>query len=335
MIQLLCSQPSNHFRTSRRLVCLCAVLVLSLCGGVNIASAQSQYFSGVQTTLGSGFRMPTGVAVDSSGNVYVADFANGAVKEILAVNGSVPASPVIRILGGKFSYPAAVALDKSGNLYVIDSGNGTVNELLAVNGSMPALPTIRTLTTVSYANGLTVDSKGNVYVAVGLIQSGNPPTGQSGSGYVLELVAVNGAVPANPQLLMISNPALKAPYGVAVDGNGNVYVADNGNNAVKEILAVNGSISTSSQVKTVTTFSGKAGPCGIALDAIGDVFVSDIGNNEVFKILAVNGSIPASPTVLTLLTVSGFYYPTGVALDKNGNLYIADAMNNRVVKVTF
>lgn len=333
MHQPLHMQSSNHSNTSRRLVCLGVVLILSLCSGASTVSAQSQYFSGVQTTLGSGFSLPSGAAVDNSGNVYVADFMHGAVKEILAVNGTIPASPVIRTLGSGFSHPYSVALDNSGDLYVSDSGNGAVKELLAVNGSIPATPTIRTLISVALQNppeGLAVDGKGNVYVALGGVEEG-----RGTPGVILELLAVNGTLPANPSEFLLDTYALYNPCGVAIDGNGNLYVADEGDNAVKEILAVNGSVSAASQITTLTTFTSAAGPVGIALDSAGDVYVADTGSNDVYRILAVNGSIPASPTVEILSTVSSFHYPTGVALDKNGNLYIADAMNNRVLEVTF
>jgi hypothetical protein len=78
------------------------------------------------STLGSGFQGPNDVAVDSSGNVYVADTNNGLVKEILAVGGSIPASPTINTLGSGFSVPEGVAVDGSGNVFVADEGNNAV-----------------------------------------------------------------------------------------------------------------------------------------------------------------------------------------------------------------
>ena len=84
-------------------------------------------FSGTTTVLGSGFSGPTGVAVDGSGNVFVADTCNSLVKEIVAVSGSIPASnPTINVLGGGFDEPIGVAVDGNGNVFVGDSFNGLV-----------------------------------------------------------------------------------------------------------------------------------------------------------------------------------------------------------------
>ena len=89
------------------------------------AGAQTAHFSYAQSTLGSGFSNPFGVAVDGSGNVFVADNANSAVKEILAAGGYT----TVNTLGSGFTYPRAVAVDGSGNVFVA-YGNA-VKEILA------------------------------------------------------------------------------------------------------------------------------------------------------------------------------------------------------------
>jgi sugar lactone lactonase YvrE len=273
-------------------------------------SAQTVVYTG-RSTLGSGFLGPQGVAVDGSGNVYVADTYNNAVKEILAVGGSIPANPTISTLGSGFNTPGGVAVDGSGNVYVADSFNSAVKEILAVGGSIPPSPTIRTLGSgFTLPHGVTVDGSGNVYVAD--INTG-----------VYEMLAVGGSIPASPTIRKLGS-GFTNPYGVTVDGSGNVYVADYLNNAVKEMVAVGGSIPPSPTINTLG--SGFSGPQSVAVDGSGNVYVGDLYHDAVKEILAVNGSIPATPVIKTL----GGGSPLGVALDGSRNVYVADAFNNAV-----
>jgi hypothetical protein len=185
------------------------------------------------------------------GNVYVADENNSAVKEILAVNGSIPASPTITTLGSGFIEPVGVAVDTTGNVYVVDYGNSTIDEMLAVGGSIPVSPTINTLGSgFNLPQGIAVDGSGDVYVA------------DSSNNAVKEIVAVGGSIPASPTIRTLGS-GFNSPLGVAVDASGNVYVADAGSNAVKEILAVGGSIPASPTIKTLA--SGFNRPYSVAV----------------------------------------------------------------------
>src|SRR4051812_32516487 len=104
------SRPSLSFRILVSLLpCLAA-----LAPGLN---AQTAHFTGTVTTLGSGFSLPFGVAVDGSGNVFVADSNNSAVKEIVAAGGYT----TVNTLGSGFNTPFGVAVDGSGNVFVADS----------------------------------------------------------------------------------------------------------------------------------------------------------------------------------------------------------------------
>ena len=83
---------------------------------------------------------PSGVAVDASGNVYVADYSVNEVKEFIGGTG-VPIS-----VGSGFSSPSSVAVDRSGNVFVADTLHNAVKEIVAVNGSIPATdPTINSI----------------------------------------------------------------------------------------------------------------------------------------------------------------------------------------------
>ena len=272
-----------------------------------------------QTMLGSGFNVPEGVAVDASGNVFVADARNNAVKEIVAVNGVIPANPTIVTLGGGFSSPADAAEDGAGNVFVADAGNNAVKEILAVNGVIPANPTVVSLGSGFDApTGVAVDAAGNVFVA------------DSFNDAVKEILAVNGVIPANPTIVTLAG-GFSHLARVAVDGSGNVFVAVYAQNAVEEILAVNGSIPANPTV--VSLGSGFDGPTGVAVDAAGNVFVADRFNDAVKEILAVNGTIPADPTIVTLADGISFL-GGGAAVDGSGNVFVTDdAGYNSVVEI--
>ena len=117
-------------------------------------------------TISTAFKGVTGIALDSSGNLFVSDAAAQAVYEVLAVNGSIPPSPTIRTLGSGFSRPSNLALDAAGDVFVSD-GNAAVYELLAVDGSIPAAnPAIVPLGSAFVTpEGVFVEANGNVLVA--------------------------------------------------------------------------------------------------------------------------------------------------------------------------
>jgi sugar lactone lactonase YvrE len=307
------SQPILTLRSGLNgwLLAAAATLIVCILSGLPLAAQTAHY--GAIVNVGSGFSTPTGVSVDAYGNVFVADFGNSAIKEILAVNGTIPASPVINTLGSGFANPFTAAVDASGNVYVADYGHKQVKEIEAVNGSIPASPTIRVLGAgFSFIFGTAVDGKGDAFIT------------DYGHNSVKELVAVGGVMPPDPKILVLGS-GFNIPAGLAVDGNGNVFVGDQNNNAVKEILASSG------YTTTITVATGFSTPDGVAIDQYGDVFVANDGGNTVNEIMAVNGVIPASPTVLTLGT--GFLQPFDVAVDKSGNVYVADRGNNAVKEI--
>jgi large repetitive protein len=134
-------------------------------GGYTTVTTLSDTFNGGD--LPADDNEPTGVAVDGSGDVYVANYGYSAAYEIVAVNGSIPASPTINTLGSGFIYPYGIALDGGGSVYVCNtSGSNTVKEIVAVNGSIPASPTILTLGSgFNTPLGVAVDGSGNVFVS--------------------------------------------------------------------------------------------------------------------------------------------------------------------------
>jgi len=280
-----------------------------------IGSAPQVVFPGniASPLVGSGFQWPLALAVDAGGDVFVADFRAGAIKEIVAVNGAVSStSNVLTLTTG--SYGAfSVAVDGSGNIFFT---NGTIDgavleEIVAVNGTVSSSsPVVPVGGGAGYpAGAVAVDARGDVFF--------------TGDG-VQEIVAVNGAVSNSSTVLTLLTRF--NPTGLAIDASGDVFVtgySDTYQSELEEIVAVNGEVSPTSKVVTVA--SGFYNLNAAAVDASGDVFVADEGYasilGQVYEIVAVNGAVSSSSTVRSV--GSGFSYPSGVALSGNGNVLVA------------
>jgi sugar lactone lactonase YvrE len=257
-----------------------------------VQTAQVSFLPETQSTVGSGFNMPTGVAVDGYGNIFVADSGNNAVKEILVGGG-------VKTLASGFSNPQGVAVDGAGNIIVADTGNNAVKMILAPGYT--SVFTVGSGTGFSSPMGVAVDENGNVYVA----DSGNN--------------AVKMILSSDYTTVKTLGSGFISPEGVAVDESGNIFVADTSNSVVKEILAAGGYTKVNTLGGTVFGL-----PKGVAVDNVGNVFVADTYNNAVKEIPAAGGYT----TVNTL--ASGFpatagSSPNGVAVDQWGNVYLANA----------
>jgi sugar lactone lactonase YvrE len=204
---------------------------------------------GSSTALGvPGLDSPEGTAVDAVGDVYIADFANDRVVELVA-GGGTPA-----IIGNHLSGPSSVAVDGAGNVYVADAAGNEINEILAGSTSQ-----------------ISVGSGFNAPVAVAADRYGNLYVADSGNNRVVKL-PVNGGVQSTV------GTGLSAPAGAAIDSIGNIYVADSGNNRVLEI-PVNGSVQTA-------VGAGLSDPHGVAVDAALNLYIADTGNNRVVMVAA-------------------------------------------------
>ncbi len=281
---------------------------------------------GTPVPLGSGFNQPVGVAVDGAGNVYVADYGNNAVEKIeLAVNFgtvNVGAAAVSQTIGfqidsaGTLGTPAVLTQGAPG-LDFTDAGTGTCT----TNGTSHMYAAGDTCTVVvnfspRFAGSRTgavelLNSTGNV-IATALV---------SGTGNGPQVAFQSGSTPVT----LPSGSGFNQPYGVAVDGAGNVYVADTGHRTVKEIPYSGGSYGS-----PVTLGSGFGQPYGVAVDGAGNVYVADYLKAAVKQIPYSGGSY-GTPVTLG----SGFGGPKGVAVDGAGNVFVADTNNGAVKQIPY
>ncbi len=186
------------------------------------------------------FRNPWDVAVDNTGNVYVADMSNNTIRKI------TPAGAVHTFAGeagvsgntdgwgnsARFNNPFAVAVDGAGDVYVSDTANNAIRKITVgrVVTTLAGLPGYAGNTDGNGSDarfwgpqGLAVDSSGNIYVA---------DTGNNAIRKITPMGVVTTA-PASADKTL----ALNGPGGVAVDGNGNVYVADTNDHCIRKIAA--------------------------------------------------------------------------------------------------
>jgi sugar lactone lactonase YvrE len=317
--------------------------------------------AGASSTLTDGtgatatFKTPYGVALDSSGHVYVADFGNHAVRKITP-QGVVSTLAGTGVSGSdngtgataKFSNPTGVAVDNSGHVYVADYANHAVRKIIpqgvvsTLAGMKPGGYADGTGGTAKFntPSGVAVDSSGHVYVADfgnHLIRKISP------AGVVSTLAGVGasaGGVDGTGGTAKFDGPS-----GVVVDASGNLYVADQNNRCVRQITPA-GVVSTLAGLRPVVSVYGTGtaakyiSPFGIAVDHSGQVYVSDSINCQICQISpgGVIGTLAGVFGFPGYLDGSGatarFSNPFGIDVDSSGQLYVADHGNNRIRKIT-
>ncbi|MGA2221565.1 MAG: NHL repeat-containing protein [Verrucomicrobiia bacterium] len=381
---MITAEPGSvkgHFMKLGKAFLLAAVIPTL---GLNSVFAQIYNFTTIAGTAGTTgsvdgagtgalFNDPMSVAVDNSGNIYVADYGNSTIREIspipllgewgvATISGTAGTTGSTNGIGTSalFNYPTGIAINNSnGTLYVADYGNSTIREIVPLGSGIWDVSTIAGTAGASgsvdgfgsaalFSNPVcvAVDSTGNVYVA----DDGNNtiraivPSG--GNWWVFTIAGKAGTSGSADGT---NNTArFESPAGLAVDSAGNVYVADYGNNTIRKIAP-------SGTNWVVTTIAGKAGtsgsadgnnntarfyqPSGLAVDASDSLYVADAGNDVIRKITPV-GTNWVVTTIAGTAKKSGnangtgssarFDRPIGVALDSSGNVYVADTDNDTI-----
>jgi sugar lactone lactonase YvrE len=325
------------------------------------------------------FNNPQGIAVDGSGNIYVADTGNSVVRIITPngfinlfagnVFGGVPqpgwsgdGGPAI---GAALDLPVGMAVDSSGNLYIADSANNAIREVTAggniqtIAGLGPTAPGFAGDTQAAVAANLNgpldvaVDSKSNVYIADTNNANVRMITASTGT---INTIAGSTAVVSGAVVLAFGYMGdgasailaeLAGPAGVAIDSTGNIYIATYADNRIRKV-DTKGNISTFAG-NSGYGFAGDGGPVlnaqlaaprGISLDSSGNLYLADRWNNRIRKIAGGTISTIAGNGQANFggdggaATSAQLSYPNGIAVDHTGNIYIADLLNNRVRVVT-
>jgi trimeric autotransporter adhesin len=278
--------------------------------------------------------IPSSVAVDGAGNVFIADTGHHVIRRVDPVSGAItrfagnfadgPAGDGGLATLASLNTPTDVAMDGQGNVLIADRKNHRIRKVSAATGI------ITTVAGTGLATG-SVDGEGTA-----------EPRDNLGDG---ELATA---------------ASLKSPYGVAIDSAGNIYIGDTGNNRVRRVDAATGIITTVAGNGTLgytgddvpATSTGLSGPMDVTVDSAGNLFIAD--SNDLVHFLVEDYSqnhhvrrVDAVTHIITTVagigagfsgdggpaTVSLLEMPEGVAVDAQGNVFIADRNNNRVRKV--
>ena len=263
---------------------------------------------------------PSAMALDGSGNLYIADQANFRIRKV----------------------------DASGNISTI-AGTGT-------NGATGDTKAA-TSAEIGSAGGIAVDPSGNIYFTqtaghlIRKISTGGIITVFAGTG----TLGFSGdtspySIAVGATVVLATKAQIFAPTGIASDSKGNIYFSDTGNNRIRMVSVKDSSITTVAGNGVGAYYGDGAGsiysevnhPTGMVFDAADNLYFADSLNHRVRKIAAADGKISTVAGSGTagnadnggLAVNSLLHYPNSVSLDSSGNLYIADFINNRVRMVT-
>ena len=313
---------------------------------------------------------PEGVAVDTYGNIYIADISNSRIRK-------VNASGIISTVAGDgtFGYsgdggpatnavlngPRAVAVDTLGNIYIADTSNLVIRMInasgiistVAGDGTYGSSGNggLATKAKFHFPIGIAVNTKGNIYIA----DDQNYVIQMFTVGGNISTVAGTGSAGYNGDNILATKAQLNWPLSIAVDTPGNIYIADYYNNRIRMVTESTGNITTIAGNGNAG-FSGDGDlatkaelnePGGVAVDTSGNIYFSDSINNRIRMITKSTGNIttiagsgafdygngvpdgdggPATSATLS--------YPIGVARDTSGNIYVSEFRNARIKKIT-
>ncbi|MGO9453034.1 MAG: hypothetical protein ACLQDV_18650 [Candidatus Binataceae bacterium] len=300
-------------------------------GSVSELTAASGYAAGLNFTssTGASFDSPVSLALDSAGNVFVANNSfsvrpSGSVSELTEESDYAAGMNFSSSTGATFDGPSALALDSLGNVFIANEVGDTVSELTEASGYGTGMNFAPMGASFDTPSALALDSANNVFVA-----NNNGSVGSGGS--VSELTAASNYLAGTnyaPTGASFDGPSSLA---LELDGTNNVFVANNSfsvrpSGSVSELFAVSDYLpGGQNYAPTGASFDG---PSSLALDGAGNVFVANNDGDSVSELFAVSDYLTGGQNYAP--TGASFDGPSSLALDSAGNVFVANNQGNSV-----
>jgi sugar lactone lactonase YvrE len=312
---------------------------------------------------------PTGLALDSAGNLFLADSGNNRIRKVttLGIISTVAGTGTANYYGdndrailAELNNPRGIVLDASGNLLIADSANNRVRKVttlgiistIAGTGSAGFGGDVdendddeedATSAILNYPTSLAVDAAGSIFVA----DCANQRIRKITTDGDIDTVVGNGAQGFSGDGGQATSAELNNPVALALDDAGNLYIADSYNFRIRKVSG--GTITTIAGTGEAG-FSGDGGqaisaqlyvPSGLMVDRAGNLFIADYVNRRIRKVSTTGVITTVAGTGMEGFSGDGsqatqalLHLPTAVAVDSTGNLFIADSSNSRIRKVT-
>ncbi|MCU1233068.1 MAG: repeat containing protein [Candidatus Solibacter sp.] len=304
------------------------------------------------TASASQLNAPSGLAIDSKGNLYIADSSNHRVRMIsggtittIAGTGTAGFSGDKAAATSATLYiPSGIAFDSTGNIYIADSGNnvirkivsGTITTIAGDPGQFAGYAGDLGQANVAVLNnptGLVFDSAGNYYIA-------------DGGNSLIRKVDTNGIITSYLGS-QATQGRLNHPNALVYGPGNALYISDSNNNRIAKYIAPNltnfaGNLSAGfAGDGNLATLSQLNKPVGIAVDAAGNIYIADANNSRIRKV-STDGTISTIAGRNSVgyfgdggpATAAALNFPRGIAVASDGTIYIADTGNHVIRALT-
>jgi len=331
---------------------------------VNYAGSPSSFCSSSTSPCGDGgkarlalLNTPMGIALDKSGNLYIADTLDNRIRKVTRVGyqyiiNTIAGTGVLcssstsacgdtgAATSAELGAPRALSVDGSGNVYIADTRDhrirvitGTTINAFAGTGQYGFTGDGGSALNaeLSSVNGVYVDATGNVFIA----DTGNQRIREVSAGNINTIMG--GGSGGDGQGAVGTYAMLAYPYQVAVDSSNNIYIADTANNRIRVVNTQSSTITVAGvqippgDIATVAGtgnlgYTGDNGPAlsatmnspfGLVVDSSGNIYIADSYNGVVRE-------VDTAGTITTVAASEAVTLPSSLAMDKTGNLFIAD-----------